>query len=62
MREIIDYISFVVIEDFICCFRGSLLICIALELMGLSHALIKKEEFIDYTRELHGDALVLVHR
>ena len=55
-------ILFVVLEDFICCFRGSLLICIALELMGLSHALIKKEEFIDYTRELHGDALVLVHR
>ena len=40
-------ILFVVLEDFICCFRGSLLICIALELMGLSHALIKKEEFID---------------
>ena len=40
-------ILFVVLEDFICCFRGSLLICITLELMGFSHALIKKEEFID---------------
>ena len=40
-------ILFVVLEDFICCFRGSLLICIALELMGFSHALIKREVFID---------------